>query len=174
VLGDRFRYEVDMRLSSQEEYGLRCLLHIAGKQGESPVSISGIAAAEGLSIEYVAKIMRVLRQGGMVVSTRGAQGGYRLARAPQEIKIREVVEALDGPLFPDTFCTAFTGNQTACVHTTDCSIRLLWQHLGGALESVLGRITLADLLAGGHEVQDVVGGGDEVAPIWGTAPAQAR
>ena len=142
-----------MRLSSQEEYGLRCLLHVANHPADGPVSITGIASAEGLSVEYVGKIMRVLRQGGLVVSTRGALGGYRLARPAEEIKVLDVVEALDGPIFPETFCGGFTGNHAACVHTTDCSIRVLWRHLGEALHDVLGTITIADLVTGAPSVQ---------------------
>ena len=142
-----------MRLSSQEEYGLRCLLHVANHPPDVPVSITGIASAEGLSVEYVGKIMRVLRQGGLVVSTRGALGGYRLARPANDIKVLDVVEALDGPIFPETFCGGFTGNHAACVHTTDCSIRVLWRHLGEALHGVLGTITIADLVTGAPNVQ---------------------
>ena len=124
------------------------MLHVANHAADGPVSITGIASAEGLSVEYVGKIMRVLRQGGLVVSTRGALGGYRLARPAGDIKVLDVVEALDGPIFPETFCGGFTGNHTACVHTTDCSIRVLWRHLGEALQGVLGTISIADLVAG--------------------------
>jgi Rrf2 family iron-sulfur cluster assembly transcriptional regulator len=141
-----------MRLSSQEEYGLRCLLHVANHAAAGPVSITGIASAEGLSVEYVGKIMRVLRQGNLVVSTRGALGGYRLSRPAEEIKVLDVVEALDGPIFPETFCGGFTGNHAACVHTTDCSIRVLWHHLGEALHDVLGTISIADLVTGAPSV----------------------
>lgn len=138
-----------MKLSSQEEYGLRCLLQVAMRPPEAPVPIQDIAASEGLSPEYVAKLMRVLRQGGLVVSTRGASGGYQLARPKEEITLAEVIEVLDGPLFRQTFCQDHTGQAHMCVHSpTECSIRTLWRWVGGALDKVLKQITVADLIGG--------------------------
>ena len=84
-----------MHLLAQEEYGLRCLVQLARHRGSSPLTIPEIAAAEGLSPEYTAKLMRALRQGGLVMSTRGAAGGYRLARPAEEVTAWEVLEKLD-------------------------------------------------------------------------------
>lgn len=140
-----------MRLSAQEEYGLRCLLQVALHRGDEPVQIADIAAAEGLSPEYVAKLMRVLRQGGLVTSTRGAGGGYRLARPADDITLMQVIEVLDGPLFPQDFCASHAGQVPSCVHgsaRSDCGIRTLWRWVGGALEGVLRKVTLADLTGG--------------------------
>jgi Rrf2 family protein len=134
-----------MRLSAQEEYGLRCLLQVARHAGDGPVQIVQIAAFEGLSPEYVAKLMRVLRQGGLVVSSRGAAGGYRLARPPAEITLNEAIHALDGPMFPSGFCDTHVGQADRCVHATGCSIRVLWRRVDAALDRILGQITLADL-----------------------------
>ncbi len=83
-----------MNLSSQEEYGLRCLLQVAAHGAPEPLSIAQIAVAEGISPEYTAKLMRLLRKGGLVDSTRGAGGGYRLARQPAE---RPSDESKQGP-----------------------------------------------------------------------------
>ena len=74
-----------MHLLAQEEYGLRCLVQLARHRDSTPLTIPEIAAAEGLSPEYTAKLMRALRQGGLVMSTRGAAGGYRLARRAEEV-----------------------------------------------------------------------------------------
>ena len=93
-----------MHLSSQEEYGLRCLLQLARHDGDEPMPIQEIAELEGLTPEYVAKLMRVLRKGGLVTSTRGAAGGYRLDRPADEITLWDAVEILGGPLFPESFC----------------------------------------------------------------------
>jgi Rrf2 family protein len=149
-----------MKLSSQEEYGLRCLLQVAmHRPSGAPAQIAMIAGGEGLSPEYVAKLMRVLRQGGLVVSTRGASGGYHLARPASQITLQQVIEVLDGPLFRDSFCTSHTGQANACVHTpTECSIRTLWRWVGGALEKVLDQITVADLVAGPHTVSNALAG----------------
>ena len=135
-----------MKLSSQEEYGLRCLLQVAMHES---TTVQNIAAAEQISPEYTAKLMRVLRQGGLVVSTRGSAGGYRLARPPGEITLADAIVALDGPLFSEAFCQAHTGQVNTCVHTsTSCSIRAVWRFLGTALDGVLKKVTLADLVGG--------------------------
>jgi Rrf2 family protein len=134
-----------MHLLAQEEYGLRCLLRVAQHGSPDPVTIPEVAEAEGLSPEYTAKLMRALRQGGLVTSTRGAGGGYRLARRPEEITVWGVIEVLGGSFFPESFCDSHPGVLRDCVHTPDCSIRSLWRTLETALREVLGRITIADL-----------------------------
>lgn len=134
-----------MKMSSAEEYGLRCLLQVAQRRGTDPVGISEIAGAEGLSPEYTAKLLRILRRGGLVVSTRGARGGYRLARPAHEITVWSVINVLDGPLIPDAYCQMHTGKLSDCVHSTACSLRALLSHIALNLEHVLRHITLADL-----------------------------
>ena len=88
-----------MHLLAQEEYGLRCLLQVARHHGSQPLTISEIAEAEGLSPEYTAKLMRALRKGGLVVSTRGAGGGYHLARPAAAITPWQVIQVLGGSFF---------------------------------------------------------------------------
>ncbi len=138
-----------MHLSSQEEYGLRCLLQVArheDRPGEEPLRIPEIAQAEGLSPEYTAKLMRALRQGGLVVSSRGATGGYRLARSAESTSLLEVMNVLGGgPLFSESFCDSHPGQLRDCVHTTNCSVRALWGWIGSAVSDALRRISLADL-----------------------------
>lgn len=137
-----------MHLMAQEEYGLRCLLKVARHSRPGELTIPEIAASEGLSPEYTAKLMRVLRQGGLVASTRGASGGYHLARPADRITVWEAIEALGGSFFPDDFCDSHPGQQRDCVHTTDCSIRALWKVVDGAVGQILKATTLADLLLG--------------------------
>ena len=134
-----------MQLLATEEYGLRCLLQVARHQADRPLTIPEISEAEGLSAEYTGKIMRALREGGMVTSTRGAAGGYRLARRPNEITAWEVIQSLGGGFYDDTFCETHPGQLRDCIHSNDCSIRALWQRVEGAVRSVLEGITLADL-----------------------------
>ncbi len=134
-----------MHLLAQEEYGLRCLLQVARHPGPDPMTILEIAAGEGLSPEYTAKLMRALRQCGLVTSTRGPGGGYRLSRDPHGITAWEVVSALGGQFFPESFCESHPGNLRDCIHSPDCSLRALWRSVEGAVREVLGRITLADL-----------------------------
>lgn len=139
-----------MKLTAQEEYGLRCLLQVARRAppgSEQLLSIKDVAAAEGLSVDYAAKLLRVLRQGGLLESERGATGGYRLAEPAESISLARVMGALDSPLFSSEFCGAHTGHLQTCVHQArGCSMRALWRAIDGAVTAVLKRMTLADLL----------------------------
>ena len=134
-----------MHLTAQEEYGFRCLLQVAQHQATEPLTIPSIATREGLSPEYTAKLMRALRRAELVTSTRGASGGYRLAKAPGEINAWQVIEALGGSFFPTEFCDAHPGQLRSCVHSTGCSIRGLWSVVEGSVRGVLEKVTLADL-----------------------------
>jgi len=137
-----------MQLLAQEEYGLRCLLQVAQHRGDEPLSIQQVAEREGLSPEYSAKLMRALRQAGLVQSTRGAAGGYRLARPAEQITVWEVIQALGGSLYSEEFCDSHPGQLRDCVHSTHCSIRGLWLSVESAVRGVLEGVTLAELARG--------------------------
>ncbi len=135
-----------MKISAQEEYGIRCLLQLGKARGGS-LTISEIARAEGLSREYVAKLMRVLRRAGLVRSVRGQAGGYMLARPLEEISVSEALAALGGKLWDPSFCRQHPGLRSCCSHTPDCNVQLLWRRLQNAVDGVLDRVSLKDLLA---------------------------
>jgi Rrf2 family protein len=145
-----------MQLLAQEEYGLRCLLQVAQHRGPDPLSIQAVAEGEGLSPEYAAKLMRALRQAGLVQSTRGAAGGYRLTRAAEQITVWEVIQALGGSLYSDAFCDSHPGQLRDCVHTTSCSIRGLWLSVESAVRGVLEKVSLADLVRGSAPLVSVI------------------
>ena len=134
-----------MHLTAQEEYGFRCLLQVAQHQAAEPLTIPAIAAGEGLSPEYTAKLMRTLRRAGLVTSTRGASGGYQLAKPAGEVNAWQVLEALGGSFFPEEFCDAHPGQLRSCVHSTGCSIRGLWGVVERSVRGVLEKVTLADM-----------------------------
>jgi Rrf2 family protein len=140
-----------MKLSTSEEYGLRCLLVVARRAPEpegDPVSIRDVAEAEGLSADYAAKLLAALRKADLLVSSRGAQGGYRMARPPAQITAGEVLRALDGRLYGDDFCSAYAGKGTGCVHhASDCRLQGLWSKVSAAVDEVLDGVTVAELLA---------------------------
>jgi len=141
-----------MKLSSMEEYGLRCLLQLA-KAGEgASLTIAEMSEREGISAPNVAKIMRVLRRGGLVRSTRGKAGGYTLARPAAEVRSLDVLAALGGRLFDTGFCDRHAGLSTSCLNTRECSIRPVLAGLQQAIDLVLGELTLASLLRSEHEV----------------------
>ncbi len=131
-----------MKISAVEDTSLRCLRHLA-REGER-TTIGRIAAAEGLTVENTAKILAGLRQGGLILSYRGKDGGYALARPAEEITVAEVLRAIGGPLFQVERCK---GPQTdeCCVHDSDCGIRPLWTRLDELVQAFFSAITLADL-----------------------------
>ena len=135
-----------MKLSSQEEYGLRCLLQIARAGEGVSLTIAEVSDREGISAPNVAKIMRLLRRAELVRSTRGKAGGYSLARPASEVRVLDVVSALGGKLFDASFCD----------NTSDCSIRPVLRHLQAAVDAALGELTLQSLLASEHEVAGTI------------------
>src|SRR5712691_5170382 len=145
---DRPEYGGRMKITSQEEYGLRCLLQLAGVEGS--LTIPDIAAAEGLSVPYVAKLLSVLRQAGLIDSERGRMGGYRLAGSPADISLGQVLLVLGERLFDEpAYCQKHAGTESQngnCVHHGSCTLRALWGTLEQWMRSALDRITLADLL----------------------------
>jgi Rrf2 family protein len=136
-----------MKLSANEEYGLRCLVRLgyAGKEGGT-LTIPEISQAEGVSTAYAAKILRVLRKGGFVKAARGKEGGYTLARPAEKIVIAEVIDALGGRLFESNFCDSHAGHAAICTRSVDCSVRSLWRAVQVAVDQVLSKATLLDLL----------------------------
>ena len=141
-----------MKLSSQEEYGLRCLLRVVREGTAGSTSISELSRAEGISEPNVAKLMRIRREAGFVNSTRGQAGGYALSRPAEEINVGHVLAALGGRLYEPSFCDTHAGVERLCTHMPDCSIRSVWRMLQSAVDQVLGRITLKDLLGSEREM----------------------
>jgi Rrf2 family protein len=135
-----------MKLSAQEEYGLRCLLRLGAQGDGGTLTIPEISRAEGISPDYVAKLMRILRRGELVTSARGAAGGYTLSRPADQITVGEALYLLGGRLFESDFCDRHSGVESLCTHSIDCSLRSLWQALQDAVDQVLTKTTLKDLL----------------------------
>src|SRR6266852_5886611 len=105
-----------MKFSSQEEYGLRCLVALArGVEGAS-LTLNELSEREGLSVPHVAKMMRLLRRAGFVRSTRGQAGGYALARPAEKIPVGQVLAVLGGRLFDSSFCERHAGVEESCTH----------------------------------------------------------
>jgi Rrf2 family protein len=140
-----------MKFSAQEEYGLRCLLQIARQGSGESLTIPEIAAAEGLSIPYVAKLVRILRQGGFLRSMRGQSGGYALCCPADEILVSDVLAALGGRLYESDHCEHYSGAVAMCTHNLDCTIRSLWESVQRGVDDVLKGTTLSTLLGREHE-----------------------
>src|SRR6516225_357794 len=135
-----------MKLSANEEYGLRCLVRL-GYTGEGgSLTIPEMSQAEGVSPALAAKILRELRKGGFVKAARGKEGGYTLARPAEEIVIGDVMDLLGGRIFENDFCDSHSGQHAICTRSVDCSVRSLWRAIQGAVDQVLRKATLRDLL----------------------------
>lgn len=137
-----------MKITAQEEYGLRCLLQLA-KAGQASLSISEIADREGLSRPYVAKLLALLRERSYIEATRGRAGGYRLAQPATEIRLGDLLESLSEPIFEEpSYCESHSGTDARghCVHLGNCSLRALWTTLECWVRSSLNQFSVADLV----------------------------
>jgi Rrf2 family transcriptional regulator, iron-sulfur cluster assembly transcription factor len=153
-------YNKIMKVSAQEEYGLRCLLQMARNSDAGSLSIPEISRAEGLSGPNVAKLMRILRLGGLVRSVRGKSGGYRLARAADRVTIEQVLRVLGGPAYGPHFCARHAGIEDGCPHKGDCAMRPVWRKIQEMMSAILINTTLQDLLRSEEEMKDWLAGID--------------
>jgi len=139
--------------TTKAEYGVRLLVELGKSGQDAPLSLKAIAEAEGLPLAYMERIVALLKKSGLVESTRGAHGGYRLARPPEDIRMDEAVLALEGAVAPmECFVDdrPETGGKVLCSHhdTGDlCATKLLWMRVQGGVVEALQRTTLAELVA---------------------------
>jgi Rrf2 family protein len=145
-----------MRITTLAEYGVICALHLAKRTESGPVNGREIARLERLPADYVEQILLRLRRAGVITSTRGARGGYVLARPPSEISIRDVVHASELETF-DLHCVSHPVEEDRCSASHNCSIRPVWQMLQGKIDDVLQSVSLADLLHDEPTVRGRVG-----------------
>lgn len=135
-----------MKISAQEEYGLRCLLQLAraDSAGES-LTLAQISRLEGISVANAGKLMWILTKAGLVQSQRGTRGGYHLARPASDIRLNQVISVIDSSR-TDSHCKTYTGLLDSCVHTGDCGIRPVIVELHQIVDKALSEITLAQLI----------------------------
>ena len=140
-----------MIFTTKAEYGVRLLVELGRSGTGDPVSLKAIAEAEGLPLAYLERIVALLKKSGLVESTRGAHGGYRLARPPETITMDEAVLALEGVVAPmSCFVDDRDGNRVLCSHEADaghgCATKLLWTRVQGGMVEAMKRTTLAELI----------------------------
>jgi Rrf2 family protein len=145
-----------MRITTWAEYGLICALHLARRAEEGPITGREIAARERLPADYVEQILLRLRRAGIVRSTRGAHGGYALARSSEEISVRDVIAASEHTTF-DLHCVSHPVAEERCSASQNCSIRPVWVLLQQKIDGVLESVHLADLLERESVVRQRVG-----------------
>ena len=133
-----------MRLSTRGEYGVRAMVALARAYGERPVSLNELAESESISLSYLEQLFAELRKAGLVSAVRGAYGGYRLAKQPEEITVGDVVRPLEPVSL--TSCTDPGASRDCCTRRPDCATRVFWQSVNARLAEALDSTTLADLV----------------------------
>ena len=132
--------------STKGEYGVRLMVQLGRRFGTGPASLSEIAADEDLPRAYLEQLVMSLRDAGLVASTRGAHGGYELTRTPQEIRMSEILRALEGPIAPMLCATDDPEHALACDRSSRCTVNVLWVRVRDAIAGALDSMTLADLV----------------------------
>lgn len=144
-----------MRITTWAEYGLIVSIHLARQGRAQPIPARALADSQGLPPDYVEQILLKLRRAGIVTSVRGAKGGYRLARHPSGVSVKDVIEAAEDRTF-ELNCDAYQVDADRCSPESACSIRPVWRELQRRIDDLLQRISLADLLRGEKEVGELV------------------
>lgn len=133
-----------MKLSTKGRYGLRAMIDMARYSGEEPVSISSVAARQGISEGYLEQIVSLLKKAGLVKSIRGATGGYMPAKDIGEISVGDILRALEGNLEP-VRCAAFYSEE-GCVESEGCVTKYVWQKINESINETVDQIKLSELV----------------------------
>lgn len=161
-----------MLFSTKAEYGVRLMVELGRQPGSAPVSLSAVAESERLPLSYLEHLVAKLRNAGLVTSTRGARGGYSLAKPPGEITLDKVVEALEGQLVPMECFHEDPEGRVLCSHESDdraCATKLLWTRVQGGVTRALAGTTLAELVEFAGPAGGIAEGtgtaGERAAPV---------
>jgi Rrf2 family protein len=122
------------------------MVQLGRHYGQGPASLADVASEEDLPRAYLEQLVMSLRDAGLVVSTRGAHGGYQLARPPQEIRMSDVLRALEGPIAPMICASDDPEHATTCDRSSRCTVNVLWVRVRDAIAGALDSMTLADLV----------------------------
>lgn len=137
-----------MRFTTKTEYGLVCLIYMArhAQEGKTePCTIKALSGAEEFSPAYTEKILQSLRAAGIVKAHHGNQGGYALSRPASEIRVKEIIEALEGSTF-DVFCEPDVRKEITCTHFNFCGVKPLWEKSKDVLNQFYNFVTLEMLM----------------------------
>jgi len=131
-----------MKISTRIRYGTRALLQLASRYGEGPIELKDIAKNESISLKYLEQLIVPLRTSGLVKSVRGSKGGYALAKSPSQIRLRDLVEALEGPVN----LVDCLRNPEECQRVSFCVSREIWGQVSQAITGIFESITLEDMV----------------------------
>ncbi|WP_025641261.1 RrF2 family transcriptional regulator [Schnuerera ultunensis] len=132
-----------MRLSTRGRYGLKAMFQLALHYGEGPIPLNSIASAQELSENYLEQLVSTLRKSGLLNSVRGAQGGYMLAKSPEDITVGNILRALEGDMAP---ADCVIDNSNGCEKEENCVTKLVWMRMRDSINQVIDSISLQDML----------------------------
>jgi Rrf2 family protein len=131
----------NVKISMRSDYAARALLYLADRFGQGPIQSAEIASRQSVPEAYLEQLLTVLRRAGFIRSIRGPGGGHMLARAPREVRLGDVIAAMEGP--PTTLACA---DERGCRVNPNCALYDVWQEVDSATRAIVDGVTLADLL----------------------------
>ncbi len=131
-----------MKLSTRSRYGARLVFELALRYEQGPVYLKEISKSQDISFKYLGQIIIPLKAAGIIKSSRGARGGYYLAKKPEQIKLCDIVKALEGPIC----LIECLENSKICKRSKNCITRIFWGEVNNALCLALDRVTLQDMI----------------------------
>ncbi|MBT9438710.1 MAG: Rrf2 family transcriptional regulator [Desulfobacterales bacterium] len=131
-----------MRLSTKSRYGTRAMLDIAINYEKGPVSVKSMADRQGISVKYMEQLIPLLKVAGLIRSVRGAGGGYTLSKDVRRINLRDIIDALEGSMFP----VDCVDNPEICDRTKKCATYEIWKDIQDTINNMLDSLTLADMV----------------------------
>ncbi|MBU4345248.1 MAG: Rrf2 family transcriptional regulator [Desulfobacteraceae bacterium] len=131
-----------MRLSTKARYGARAMLDIAINYEKGPVSLKSLAKRQGVSVKYMEQLIPLLKVAGLIRSVRGAGGGYALSKDTHQIKMRDIIDALEGSMF----LVDCVDNPETCDRSEKCVTHELWKEIQDTINNILGSLTLDDMV----------------------------
>ncbi|MDO9514735.1 MAG: Rrf2 family transcriptional regulator [Syntrophales bacterium] len=141
-----------MKLSTRVRYGVRLMISLAEKFGTGPMYLKDIAAEQEISEKYLSLIVLPLRSAGLVISSRGAHGGYTLARDPKKISLKEIVDTLEG----ESCLVDCVREPSSCSRTAICPTRDIWLTVGERISETLDETTLDQLAASSRQKKQAI------------------
>lgn len=141
-----------MKLSTKGRYGLRAVLDLAINGDTEAVALSGIAERQDISISYLEQLIAKLKKAGIVNSIRGAQGGYLLAKKPEEISVGDILRALEGDL-NIVDCAEIVGSGEACSGSDLCVTKYVWMRISDSINNTVDTMMLSELLEESKKVR---------------------
>jgi Rrf2 family protein len=151
---------VRMKLSTKGKYGLRAVIDLAINGDTEAVALSGIAERQEISISYLEQLIAKLKKAGIVNSIRGAQGGYLLAKRPDEISVGDILRALEGDLNP-VDCAEIVGSSSSCSGADLCVTKYVWMRISDSINNTVDNMMLSELIEESkkvrseHGIQDI-------------------